>query len=82
MGLDGGPAGEVYVELRLSPARMAVGDPTISPARFTGPWVAHRFEGEPCNGFASTYVLAVGDECDPGEGRDEGESVAFPAPAR
>ena len=37
-GLDGGPAGEVYVELRLSPARMAVGDPTISPARFTGPW--------------------------------------------
>ncbi len=47
MGLDGGPAGEVYVELRLSPARMAVGDPTISPARFTGPWVAHRLKVNP-----------------------------------
>ena len=64
MGLDGGPPGDVYVELTLPPARVAFGDPTISPARFTGPWAKYRLKVNPANGLTSSYVLAESDERD------------------
>ena len=62
MGFDGAPAGDVYVQLTLSPARVAFGDPTISPARFTGPWVNYRLKVNPASGLTSTYVLVESDE--------------------
>ncbi len=69
MGPDGGPAGELYVELPLLPSGAALvghsGYLKVSPAGFTGPWVAYRLTVDPANGLMSTYVLAVGDERDP-----------------
>jgi hypothetical protein len=62
LGLGGGPAGEVYVE--LTAARSALGDPAISPAGFTGPWVVYRLRVNPASGLRYTYVLADGDERD------------------
>ncbi len=82
MGLDGGPPGDVYVELTLPPDRVAFGDPTISPARFTGPWAKYRLKVNPANGLTSSYVLAGERRTRPGERRDEDEPVALPAPHR
>jgi|SRR6478609_2642735 len=62
-GLDGGPAGDVYVELPLPPARVTSGALTTSPARFTGPWVNYRLKVNPANGSTSTYVLAGSAKC-------------------
>ncbi len=71
MGLDGGPAGEVYVELTPPPSGSAPGAshayPKISPAGFTGHWVAYRLKVDPVNALKSTYVLAEGEESDQGK---------------
>jgi hypothetical protein len=64
MGLDGRPAAEVYLELRVrqsGPLGGRPGCPTISRARFTGPWVAYRLKVDPENALKSTYVLAEDD---------------------
>jgi hypothetical protein len=65
MGLDGGPARRVYVELRSRPSGSAVaapGYPKINPTQFTGPWVVYRLKVDPAAALKSTYVLAEGDE--------------------
>ncbi len=69
MGLDGGPAGELYVELPLPSSGAALvgrsGFLKVSPAGLTEPWVAYRLTVDPADALTSTYVLAVGDERDP-----------------
>jgi hypothetical protein len=68
MGPGGGPAGEVYVALTQPAAGSALvtqrGDPRISPAGFTGPWVTYRLKVNPDNALQSSYVLAEGEVSD------------------